>query len=46
LDIESGFSLLAGGFVLGLVVTLLETVVGIGRPIVEPSGESLLTGAR
>jgi len=46
LDIENGFSLLAGGFVIGVVVTLLETVVGIGRPIVEPSGESTLTRAR
>jgi hypothetical protein len=32
--------------VIGLVVTLLETVVGVGRPIVEPSGESTLTRAR
>jgi putative membrane protein len=46
LDIENGFSLLAGGFVIGLVVPLLETVVGIGRPIIEPSGESTLTRAR
>lgn len=46
LDIENGFSLLAGGLVIGLVVPLLETVVGIGRPIIEPSGESTLTRAR
>lgn len=46
LDIANGFSLLAGGLVVGVVVTLLETVVGIGRPIVEPSGGSTLTRAR
>ena len=43
LDIENAFSLLAGGFVIGLVVPVLETVVGLGRPIVEPSSESTLT---
>jgi len=46
LDIESGFSLLAGGLVIGTLVTLLETVVGIGRPIVESSAESTRTRAR
>ena len=46
LDIDGAFSLLAGGLVIGVLVTLLETVVGIGRPIVDPSAESTLKRAR
>jgi putative membrane protein len=35
LDVDSGISLVAGGLVLGLLVPVLETLLGTGRPIVE-----------
>ena len=35
LDVDSGISLVVGGLVLGLLVPVLETLLGTGRPIVE-----------
>jgi putative membrane protein len=36
LDIENGFSLVAGGIVIGVLVTLLEALVGISTPVIDP----------
>ena len=35
LDIDGGVSLVVGGLVLGLLVPVLETLLGTGRPVVE-----------
>lgn len=46
LDIDGGLSLVLGGLVLGLLVPVLETLVGIGRPVVEPTNPSARLGPR
>lgn len=45
LDIDGGLSLILGGLVLGLLVPVLETLLGIGRPIVERVTPSARPGA-
>jgi putative membrane protein len=35
LDVDGGLGLVLGGLVLGLLVPVLETLVGVGRPVVE-----------
>jgi len=46
LDISGGLSLILGGLVLGLLVPVLETLVGLGRPIVEVVTPSAQAGDR
>ncbi len=40
LDIDGALSLIVGGVVIGLLMTVLETLVGITAPIVEPEPRS------
>ncbi len=46
LDIDGALSLVFGGLVLGLLVPVLETLIGLGRPIVERATPSAGAGAR
>jgi putative membrane protein len=40
LDIDTGFSLVVGGVVIGLLMTVLEALVGIIPPVVDPQTRS------
>jgi putative membrane protein len=40
LDIDTGISLVIGGVVIGLLMTILEALVGITLPIVDPASQS------
>lgn len=45
LDVDSGLSLVLGGLVLGLLVPVLETLLGVGRPVVDRTTPSVHSGA-
>jgi putative membrane protein len=45
LDIDGAVSLIVGSVVIGLLVTVLETLVGISLPVVEPATGSSSAGA-
>jgi len=45
LDIDNGFTLVAGGVVIGVLVTVLEALVGITMPVVDPQPAPSSTAA-
>jgi putative membrane protein len=45
LDIDNGFSLVAGGVVIGVLVTVLEALVGVTMPVVDSQAASSSTAA-